>query len=169
MRVILILWKDINMYWIKRKIWQIRNLIKWFPVIWNQYDFDYGYALNVFMFQLNKMADFLDSDRAYTVAAKANASSIRRLTKLMKDVKDEKFLMEYHDEFKNLYGEVKTEFIPSGKYYTIEDKFPEVEGRTKEELHDIYVGMMKKSIAKQEKAHALVWKLLSNHIRGWWD
>ncbi|MBC7088727.1 MAG: hypothetical protein H5T96_09735, partial [Tissierellales bacterium] len=137
--------------------------------IWNQYDFDYEYALDVFIFQLNKIADFLDSDRAYTVSAKANASSIRRLIRLMKDVKDEKFLMEYHDRFKEKYGEVKIKYTPNGKYFTIEDEFPVIEGKTEEELNKIYVDMMKESITKQEKAHKLVWKLLERHIRGWWD
>lgn len=160
------------MYWTKRKIWQIKNLIKWFPVIWNQYDSDYGYALEVFMFQLNKMADFLDSDKAYTVAAKANASSIRRLVKLMRDVEDEKFLMEYHDKFKKLYGETEIIFIPyetDSRLSEMKTKYPIVEGMTEDEVKNIYHQMMKESIAKQEKAHKLVWKLLERHIRGWWD
>lgn len=160
------------MYWIKRKIWQIGNLIKWFPVIWNQYDFDDSYAIEVFMFQLNKIADFLDSDKAYSVSAKANASSIRRLTKLMKDVQDEKFAMEYHDKFKELYGEIGFDIEDcedDKNLKRLEWKYPVIQGMTEGELDKIYNKMFRESHAKQEKAHALVWKLISNHIRGWWD
>ena len=159
------------MYWIKRKFWQIKNLIKWFPIIWNQYDFDNSYAIEVFMFQLNKIANFLDSDGAYSVAAKANASSIRRVIKLMKDVDDEKFLMEYQKKFKKLYGKVGFNWDETDNPSLKELKweFPVVEGMTEEQLNNIYTEMLKESHAKQEKAHKLVWKLISNHIRGWWD
>ena len=159
------------MYWIKRKIWQIKNLIKWFPVIWNQYDFDESYAIEVFIFQLNKIADFLDSDKACTVSAKANASCIRKTTKLLQDVMDEKFAMEYQNNFKECYGEVKFKFesTDNPKLNQLKWKFPTIDGMTEEELDKIYTKMFHESQAKQEKAHNLAWRLVANHIRGWWD
>lgn len=48
-------------------------------------------------------------------------------------------------------------------------EYPVVQGMTEQELEEIYNKMFRESHAKQEKAHALVWKLISNHIRGWWD
>ena len=131
-----------EMYWMRRKMWQIKNLIKWIPVIWKQYDYDYESAIDVFAFQLNKIADFLDSEEAYTVSAKANASQIRRTVKLLEDVYDEKFAMEYMDEFETSFDKP---FI-------------------RKELK-----RFKECQRKQEKAHKLVWKLIEHYIRSWWD
>ena len=160
------------MYWIRRKIWQIKNLIKWFPVIWNQYDFDDSYAVEVFMFQLGKIADFLDSDKAYSVSAKSNASSIRRLLKLMKAVQDEKFAMDYQEEFEKLYGKADFTWEDYDKNPNLKElkwKFPVVKGKTEEELDKIYTEMFRASHDKQEKAHKLMWKLVEENIRRWWD
>ena len=44
-------------HFLKRKIWQIKNVFRWLPIIWKQYDFDYHYSLEVFKFQLKKQAD----------------------------------------------------------------------------------------------------------------
>lgn len=159
------------MYWFRRKIEQIKNLIKWFPIIWKQYDFDYRYSIEVLIFQLNKQADFLDSDKAYTVSAKANASSIRRFTRLLKDVYDEKFGMEYMDKFTKQFGEVTIDFkpIPGTEYSEIVNTYPKVDGYTEDQLEDIYYKMLNESNKKQEKAHKLVWKLFERYVRGWWD
>ena len=86
------------MYWIKRKIWQIRNVIKWLPVIWNQFDFDYRYSIDVFKFQLQKTADHLNSDNAYTLSAKDNARRLQTIIDLMDKVYEEEYGIEYFDE-----------------------------------------------------------------------
>ena len=73
-------------HFIKRKIWQIKNVFRWLPIIWKQYDFDYNYSLEVFKFQLQKQAEFLESDRAVTLCAKDKAKRIRTVIKLMDKV-----------------------------------------------------------------------------------
>ena len=52
---------------IKRKIQQIKNILKWIPVIWRTFDWDYRYSLDVFKFQLQNQINFLESDRAYSI------------------------------------------------------------------------------------------------------
>ena len=155
------------MYWIKRKVFQIKNLIKWFPIIWNQYDFDYRFALDVFSFQLEKIANFLDSDEAYSTSAKSSASSIRRFLKLYKYTNDEEFVSKAYEDFEKSYGKIVWIFTP----YKDDPKLNEVNinGYTEEQLKDIHNQMIKKGYEKQKKAEALIWKLITNHIKYWWD
>ena len=47
------MWNSIT-YWFRRKYRQIKNVINWIPVVWNQFDFDYRYSLDVFKHQLMK-------------------------------------------------------------------------------------------------------------------
>lgn len=168
-------------YWFKRKYWQIKNVFRWLPIIWKQYDFDYMYSIDVFKFQLQKQAEFLESNKARTVSAKDRAKRIRTVIKLMDKVYDEEYAMEYMDKLKELYGEdvLKSSFIEtdnttfndfSGKTeklyimrykYETWDNADEI-GRVKDELFE-------ESYNKQIKAHRILWAMIEKDIQGWWD
>lgn len=162
-------------YWFKKKFWQIKNLFKWIPVIWNQFDFDYYYSIEVFKFQLQKQAQFLESNKAYTVEAKHNAKRIRTVLKLMDKVYNEEYACEYQDKLKKLYGDNVLDFkfieVDSknngNKIYSIQHEYEtwvncdEIE-KTKDTLFKI-------SKEKQERAHKLLWSMIEKDIRKWWD
>src|SRR5210317_2234617 len=93
------------MYWVKRKIRQIKRVIDFLPLIWNGFDFDYRYAIDLFRKQLERQAKFMESDRAMTLSAKQNASKIRTAIRLMDKVYDEEYGCEYRNKLKELYGE----------------------------------------------------------------
>lgn len=85
------------MYWVKRKIRQIKRVIDFLPLIWNGFDFDYRYATDLFRKQLERIADFLESDKAYTLSAKTNAQKIRTALRLMDIVYEERYMDEFFD------------------------------------------------------------------------
>lgn len=160
------------MYWIKRKFWQIKNVFRWLPIIWKQYDFDYRYSIEVFKFQLQKQAEFLESDNSFTVCAKDRAKRIRTVIKLMDKVYDGEYGIEYIDKLKDMYGEsvLGWWFEDTGKgdgssylrhTYETWDNVDEIE-KVKDEL-------FQKSQDKQRKAHRILWKLIEKDIETWWD
>jgi hypothetical protein len=163
------------MYWIKRKISQIKNVIKWLPTIWNQFDFDYNYSIDVFKFQLEKQAEYLESEKARTRDAKDRAKRIRTTLKLMKKVYDEEYAMEYSDKMEELYGKdlMKYELINTGRgdgtsYYQKKYERTETPERIKE-IKDVSNKLFTESNLKQEKAHRIVWLMVERNIQGWWD
>ena len=83
------------MYWFKRKYQQIQRVIDFLPMIWNGFDFDYIYAINFFKKQLERTADFLESDKACTLSAKTNAQKIRTALRLMDIVYEEKYVEDF--------------------------------------------------------------------------
>lgn len=87
------------MYWVRRKIQQIKRVIDFLPLIWNGFDFDYSYSLDLFKKQLERTASFLESDKAYTLSAKTNAQKIRTALRLMDIVYDEKYVDEFLDSY----------------------------------------------------------------------
>tara|TARA_R110000772_G_scaffold45089_2_gene103443 strand:+ start:261 stop:755 length:495 start_codon:yes stop_codon:yes gene_type:complete len=162
-------------YNIKRFFWKIKNLFKWLPIIWEQYDFDYNYSLEVFKFQLKKQAEFLESDKAYTQCAKINAGKIRTVLKLMDRVYDDYYGGEYQDKLELIYGKgcFNTSFTTlkwdkelSDLSYDIELK---LKGKDLEAWHRDRKKYFKESIEKQKKAHRILWKLVEHNIQGWWD
>jgi len=87
------------MYWVKRKIQQIKRVIDFFPLIWSGFDFDYRYSLDLFKKQLERTASFLESDKAYTLSAKTNAQKIRTAIRLIDIVYDETYVDEFLDSY----------------------------------------------------------------------
>lgn len=161
-------------YWFKRKIWQIKNVIKWLPKIWNQYDFDYSYSIEVFKFQLEKQAEFLESDRAITLSAKNKASRIRMVLRLMEKVYNEDYALEYTDEFEKIYGKGSSDvnFVntKNPNLFSMKKKYELTESKEKiREMGQVYNNLFLNSVEKQKRAHKLLWDLIEHNIQGWWD
>jgi len=162
-------------YWFKRKFWQIRNVFRWLPIIWNQFDFDYRYAIDVFKFQLQKTSDYLNSDKAMTLSAKDNHKRLQMIINLMDKVYDEEYGGEYYDKLIELYGEdiLKHKFIPcednqgySELKYSYE--LTETPERIKE-INETRLRLLKESHEKQLRAHKLLWELVEHNIQKMWD
>lgn len=160
------------MYWLKRKIWQIKNIFRWLPIIWKQYDFDYHYSIEVFKFQLQKQAEFLESDKALTTSAKDRAKRIRTILKLMDKVYAEEYAMEYQDILKEMYGKdvLETELIPfqdGSELKTLKFRYESWDNA--EEISQIKDKLFQMSIEKQNRAHKILWAIIEKDIQTWWD
>jgi len=161
-------------YFFYRKYKQVKNVIRWIPVIWNNFDFDYRYALEAFKFQLNNIADHMGSDKAMTMSAGDRAQKIRTITKLMDKVYDEDYALDFFDEIERLYGprEMNWEDIEYKEDYSSYQGFIYEREYTQEQLKEISEHesrLIEEGRIKQEKAHKLLWKLMEHNIRGFWD
>jgi hypothetical protein len=133
---------------------------------WGGYDWDYQYSVDMFMYSLERLANNLDSDNALTVNATRDAKQIRRILILMKKVYNEDFSHECYDKLKALYGDNVLDFdIEQRRGITYEYQT----WSNAAEIDEMYNTLIHESYEKQEKAHALVWRLIANHIRYWWD
>ncbi len=164
-------------YWFKRKYRQVKRVLDFLPIIWKGYDFDYRYAIDLFKYQLERTADFMDSDKAVTVDANIRAKRIRTAIELLDKVYDEEYGMEYMDQLESKYGKSNFEFIETDTldekgepYYKMVERYekeytvPELLEIEAEKKH-----LMNLSSKKQQKAENLVWEFISHNIRGWWD
>ena len=153
-------------YFFKRKWWQIKNVFRWLPIIWNQYDFDYRYVLDVFKFQLLKSAKFFESPNSVCLNSNYRAMRIRTVIKLLDKVYNEEYACEYQDQIREKYGNYSYQMI-NNEYNIVWER-----GYTEEILAEIEIEkkyLFNKSKEKQEKAHKLLWKMIEKDIRDWWD
>jgi hypothetical protein len=181
-------WKFEGRYYHKDFAKGIKNLWKWFPVIWKDRDWDDHYIFEVLKFKINKQADYI-GDRNIHVNAKRDAEIMRLVNRLIKLNQDEFYGMEYMD-----YHETKYDFIPTDKtekWFTMEDeliseRFDEYFKKYPRQYKRVINGEInryrrpfeekdKKLIAmeiaheNQDRCHKLIFKLLEGNIQKWWD
>ena len=169
------IWRRVT-YWPRRKWRQIKNVINWIPLVWNQFDFDYHYSIEVFKHQLLKQAKFMESDNAYGVNSHIDAQRIRMICRLMDKVYDEDYACEYQQKLKDAYGEDvdamrfldipdRPEYKSMKWNYEVDEKYSEL----RDEIKSNKDKWFKESHEKQERAHKLLYTLLEFYIRRWWD
>ena len=165
------------MYWFRRKYQQIQRVIDFLPMIWNGFDFDYRYSVELFKKSLERQAKFLESDRAITLSAKHNASRIRTSIRLMDKVYDEEYGMEYIEHIEKLYGKTVYDWVEleekdeDGKSYyrMIHRNELAVDEKHQMEIDEVRHQMMLLSRDKQKRAHKLLWDFIEHNIQRWWD
>jgi hypothetical protein len=164
-------WQRIT-YPIRRKYQQIKRVIDFLPIIWNGFDFDYVYSIQLFKKQLERQAKFFESGKSYSDRANQNASRIRTAIRLMDKVYDEEYGMEWVDKLEEQFGKevLGWEFEDTGDgtgSSVVTSKYEKWDNA--EEIRKVKLELISKSDAKQKKAEKLVWKFIGHNIRYWWD
>jgi hypothetical protein len=162
-------------YFFRRKYEQISRVIDFLPLIWNSYDFDYRYSLDIFKKQLKRQEKYLLSDRAHLMYAENTASRIRTAIELMDKVYDEEYFHEYQDKLKELYGEdvlewkfIETEDLYKGeKMFQMGWKYEDWDNA--DEISEVKDRLFRESKEKQERAHRILWSFIEHNIQRWWD
>lgn len=163
-----------------KKVWhnvlgffrKIRRVWDFLPYVWKGYDFDYGYAIELFKYQLERTANYLESDRSYGINASIRAKKIRTAITLMEKVYKEEYSMEWLYKIKEIYGPevIDWQFEDTGKsdgssYLRYEyekwDNSSEIRAKINE--------LIKASQEKEEKAERILWAYIQHNIKDWWD
>ena len=159
-------------YWFKRKYRQVKRVLDYLPIIWKGYDFGYRYAIDLFKDQLERTADFMESDKAMTVDANIRARRIKTAIELLDKVYDEEYGCEYQEQMKSIYGDnvldwnfEDTERGDETSYL----KYEYEKWENKDEVKETFDKLFKQSQDKQKRVEKLVWEFISHNIRGWWD
>jgi len=191
-----IYWSKIG-YKVKGFFTSVGNLIKWFPVIWKDRDWDDHYIFEVFKFKLEKQAKYI-KEKGFHTNSDLDAKRMMLCVKLMEKVQEEFYVMEYMD-----YEDKDFFFVPTGDdiedvlggYYmetllkkeNLNDffkKYPLVYKKivTDKKYHifkidneDLTSYEVKSRIAlnigryNHERARKLLFKILSENIESWWN
>ncbi len=182
LRRIYLWWKFDGQYLHKDLIYGIKNLWKWFPVIWKDRDWDDHFIWQILIFKIKKQAKYI-GDRDIHTRAKRDAQIMTTCTRLMEKVKEEHYQMEYMD-----YCEDSFDFVDSDtpgcselKITPISEKFDEYFVKRKTAYRHVmenggtFGNEDKKRIAmsmghyQHEKARRILFTLLERNIANWWD
>ena len=160
------------MIWrVKRFFRKLKRVWDFIPIIWKGDDYDYQYSIDLFKYQLDRTADYIQ-DRGFISDADNVASRIRTATRLLEKVYEEEYDCEYQDKMREMYGEnvLNWVFIDTGKgdgSYYMNYEFEKWDNA--EEVQRMMNKLFLESKAKQDRAHKLVWKFIEHNIKQWWD
>jgi hypothetical protein len=157
---------------IKHYYRRIKRTLAYLPIIWRGYDFDYRYALELFGYQLTRIADHLESDRAYTVRAKSNAKRIRTIVELMNKVYDEEYRMEHFDKMEQVWGNWSMDWgdLGNGKSIYRGSKWELADTPEKQkEADEQFLALSILAEKKHQRAKKLLWKLVEHNLEHMWD
>ena len=166
------------MYKLKQFFKRIQNLFRWFPIIWKDQDWDDFYIFEILKFKLKNQAKYIGYHDRH-MSAKRDAEIMMLCVRLIEKVQDEWYGREYFD-----YQESEFKFVNSKTHpgsYEMEIK--EISERYDEYFKKyplIYrmvpdLNAPKDRIAfhiakiNEERAHKLLFTILEQNIRRWWD
>ena len=167
----------------------IQNIIYWLPVIWKDRHWDDHFIFEVLKHKLKAQANEIGDKDRHT-RAQLDAKRMRLCVKLIQLVQDETYATEYMDYHKDRVWFTPCEDKPGSSLYNSQEvwekyddyfkKYPLVykqvmngagpftlDGRDESELKRIIA--MNIAHINQERVHKLLFKILEQNIRGWWD
>ena len=182
-------WEHDGKYYHKYFKQGIKNIIYWFPIIWKDRNWDDHYIFEVLKHKLKAQAKYIGDNDRHT-RAQLDAKRMRLCIKLIEKVQEEEYAMEYMDYHKDRLWFTDCEDRPGSSLWnseTISENFDDffkkyplvykrvlkgegpftLDGRDEEEIKKIIA--MNIAHINQEKVHKLLFKILEENIRGWWD
>ena len=158
----------------------IKNLIRWFPIIWKDRNWDNGFIYRILEHKLTLQAKYI-GERNIHVGAKRDSEKMMLCVKLINKLDSESYLDEWFN-----YHESKHNFIPSEdnpklfEMITTEisenfDNYFDKYKNSYKVIIDKYPNSNKKFIAmmvskhNHEKAKRILFRLMENNIESWWD
>src|SRR6185369_6100046 len=183
-------WFDINRHsWYRRNViyrWNnfeygIKNLIRWFPIVWKDRDWDHHYILEVLKFKIKNTRDLiLKNDHINDEDLERINKYCSLCIKLMVLIQEEKYLLEYQDyevettifgkkikedqierldEYLNKYRKsfkevVKTIILKEKDYHLLESK-----SYLAHAIGDL----------QHQKAKRILFLILQEQMEFWWD
>jgi hypothetical protein len=166
------------MYKIKQFFKRIYNLYRWFPIIWKDQDWDDHYIFEILKFKLKNQAEYIGYHDRH-MSAKRDAEIMMLCVRLIEKVQDEWYGCEYFN-----YHKSDMRFIPSESHpgsYKMEMEILEENFDDYFKKYPLIYRMVpdlkapKDEIAfhiakiNEERAHKLLFKILEQNIRRWWD
>lgn len=165
-------------YFFRRKKNQIQRLLDFLPIIWNGFDFDYIYTIELFKKSLERQANYLESDTAMTESAKMNAQKIRTAIRLIDKVYQQEYTYEQFELIEKLYGKTQYDFIECDDTSRFNgEKVYELKSRNENAVDDEHqkeIDKLKRQVFihgldMEKKAHRVLWKFIEHNIQRWWD
>jgi len=166
-------------YYYKNFITGIKNLIRWFPTIWKDRDWDDHYIWQLLIKKLKFQSRYI-GERDFHTRAKRDAEVMMTCVRLMEKIKEEYYGMEYMDYHDSDYDWVNSD-IEGYKELKINQKSERFDDYFKK-YPLIYKKVLKEnpnenksriaflmSIEIHKKAKKVLFRLMENNIENWWD
>lgn len=142
----------------------IKNLIVWFPIIWNDKQWDYHYMLEMIDKKLELMNKFFNSENTWSADAKIYATQMQNAREHLKYIIDED--MSAFDEYYNKYP-MPEDFEEAIKQIT--KGHPELTEEENLKRGELYLRCSEKQQEISSYHHREFFKIFQSRLKEWWD
>lgn len=154
---------------------KVKNLIRWFPIIWKDEDWDDHYIVEIFIKKLEHQRDFFLSDRTHILEAENVAAEIQIAIDSLRKTADswEHYESIAVQELNNKWGVGTFDFKPVPGKPDVSElciTYPNVKTeKDKEQYKKEYKKAMKLARKKYKKDKRATYQFIADNIDKWWD
>lgn len=142
----------------------IGNLIKWFPIVIKDRDFDYYFIMNVLRFKINNTAKHINEHQNY-VGFERDVERMYTCVRLIDKIQNEDYSTEYQEYYSFWHSELEDN---SEEYFkTYPNTYRKVLKYCEKSNKKLII--LNISNERHQKAIRILFKLLENNIEKWWD
>jgi len=154
-----------------RVIEKIKNLISWFPVIWNDFDWDYQSIYRILEHKLSRMENVIRG--GYAVDAEATADKIKFCSLLCKRLAEcdylERALIPHKRKWGSI-GDLITKELPGGTLEWLGPKWEKADTEEKRlQAEEEFRRAAIRADWRQEQDKNELFDAMKKYITGWWD
>jgi hypothetical protein len=154
---------------IKEFWWNITNIIRWIPILWNNFDWDYAFLLDVMEYKLQRLYDGINHYQNH-LYYKRDLFWINISINLINKIKNDYYSNEMHDYHITDWDilEPVNEKDNLDEYFRLNNNLYNkiIKEQPNRDRFGIAVSMASE---KHNKAKNLLFKILNEHIEEWWD
>jgi hypothetical protein len=152
---------------------KLKRLIQYIPVIWKTDDYDYGYSIEMFRYQLERTGKFIKKS-GHLENSDLVALQIKRACELIDNGYQGGYVEQAEAEFERQYGKseiVFKEFTEGGEdEYLLDIVWDSAEdAEHNKEINKFYDAHMYAAYKKADRAKKLTWQYIHKNIETWWD
>ena len=137
----------------------IQNIIRWFPIIWQDKDFDFGYVYRILYFKFKNMEEFFRSENAWSANSIKDANRIKVAKNLAKRLSESNHLENAMMFYNKKYGDKKIMTIENGWVVWTKDK----------KMMDAFEKCGKHSEYMEKQDKEFLFDYLKKYSDRWWD
>lgn len=155
----------------------IKNIITWFPVIWNDRQWDHVYMFDILQKKFTEMHKFWSSDKPITEKEHI-IKDIETCIEIIDRLQNDNYCDDLHTEHNEKWGKVSFTFEPTyDKNGNISDKFCRIMGTRVfadnpekiEQERQEFLWIMREEEREREKDINLLFDIMKHKIQFWWD
>ena len=161
------------MYQIKRFFRKCKNVIRWFPTIWKDEDWDHSHVYEILIKKLEHQRDFFSSNRPYSSQAKETATQLQIAINLLHMTRDswEFYECEIMEGLDAKWGKGVLRFEPLGNGTS--ELHIDYDGvktdKDKEKYNKEFREGMERARKEYMKDKRMAFKYIADNIDTWWD
>ena len=158
------------MFKIKIFLRKLLRLVDYIPVIWNSGDYDYGYSIDIFRYQLERTANYLEST-GHLENSKVLVSQIRTAIDLIDKSYRGGYIEEAEEQFERQYGKCDIQFHDYGdENFEMTMYWENAEDdEHNNQINEYYRAHIGAAYEKADRDKVKVWNYIHKNIETWWD